>query len=55
MRELARKVSISLILMAALAYLFAPFYTAWSIRQAIRTNDTQTLRDLARFVIARET
>ncbi|MGI9421574.1 MAG: DUF2939 domain-containing protein [Hyphomicrobiaceae bacterium] len=55
MRELARKLSISLILMAALAYLFAPFYTAWSIRQAIRTNDPQTLRELVDWASVRTT
>ena len=43
MRGLASKLLIAILLMGGTLYIASPFYAAWSIRQAIKTNDVALL------------
>ena len=45
MRGLASKLLIAILLMGGTLYIASPFYAAWSIRQAIKTNDVALLEN----------
>lgn len=45
MRGLASKLIIAVVLMGGSTYLASPFWTAWSLREAVRSGDTETLRE----------
>lgn len=45
MGSLVRKLTIAMCLMAATLYVAAPFWTAWEIREAVKSDDVATLKD----------
>jgi len=45
MGGLLRKLSFAIFLMGSSFYIAAPFWTAWSIREAVKTGDVATLED----------